>query len=97
VDDVRLANQIRYATPFTPPVRPLVADGSTVGLWLFNEGTGQVAHDLAAGHHATLGTTANPDPADPTWIIVNGNRDAAAVSSGSYCQTEVYLPILVRP
>lgn len=96
LDDVRLSSQARYTTAFTPPTRPLPADGSTVGLWLFNEGTGQVAHDLVGGHHATLGTTPNPDPADPTWIVVSGNRDAAALSSGSPCLPTTYLPFVKR-
>jgi len=39
------------------------------GLWLLNEGAGQVAHDSSGNrHHGTLGSTPSADDNDPRWI-----------------------------
>ncbi|WP_374455811.1 LamG-like jellyroll fold domain-containing protein [Nocardioides sp.] len=43
--------------------------GGVGGLWLFDEGSGQVAYDLSFnGNRGQLGTTAGADAADPTWV-----------------------------
>jgi hypothetical protein len=39
------------------------------GLWLLNEGSGQVAHDLSFnGNRGQLGSTPEADEHDPTWV-----------------------------
>jgi hypothetical protein len=39
------------------------------GLWLFNEGSGQVARDLSfSGNPGQLGSTPEADSNDPTWV-----------------------------
>jgi hypothetical protein len=39
------------------------------GLWLMDEGSGQVAHDLSLnGNRAHLGATTAADAADPAWV-----------------------------
>lgn len=41
------------------------------GLWLLNEGSGQVANDLSfSGNRGQLGSTSSADAHDPTWITL---------------------------
>ena len=43
--------------------------GGVGGLWLLDEGSGQVANDLSFnGNRGMLGTTAGVDADDPTWV-----------------------------
>jgi hypothetical protein len=47
-------------------------DSGLVGYWRMDEGTGQSAADLSFYlNNATLGTSANPDESDPTWVEAN--------------------------
>jgi hypothetical protein len=39
IDEVRLSTVVRYASNFTPPAAPFVADGDTVLLYHFDDGT----------------------------------------------------------
>lgn len=71
LDEVRISKGIRYSGSFSPPSGPLVPDRDTLGLWHFDEGSGQIAFDSSqSGNHATLGTSSGPDPNDPTWVGV---------------------------
>lgn len=46
-----------------------VVSASVVGEWAFDEGDGQVAHDLSgSGLDGRLGIAAGADGADPTWV-----------------------------
>jgi len=48
------------------------SDSGLVGYWRMDEGTGQTAEDLSFySNTATLGTSANPDASDPTWVQAN--------------------------
>jgi hypothetical protein len=68
MDQARISNVVRYATNFTPSVQ-YTLDANTLGLWLFNEGSGQLAIDTSSlANHATLGNNGNADRADPTWV-----------------------------
>jgi hypothetical protein len=49
-------------------VHPPIFASGMVALWNFDEGAGQIAHDAAGSHDAMLGTSANPDASDPTWV-----------------------------
>ena len=43
--------------------------GGLAGLWLMDEGSGQVAHDLSFnGNRGQLGSTPDVDAADPAWV-----------------------------
>lgn len=43
-------------------------EAGLVACWTFNEGSGQVAHDISAnGNHARLGSSSDADDADPKW------------------------------
>jgi hypothetical protein len=44
-------------------------DPSLVGYWSFDEGEGQVAHDLSnSNNHGQLGSTPEIDTGDPNWV-----------------------------
>jgi len=62
---VRTAQQIQADMNAEPPE----SAPQMIALWTCNEGTGQIAHDVLGAADAQLGTSASPDPADPTWII----------------------------
>jgi hypothetical protein len=71
MDEIRIWNIYRddeqissnYWHPLTGPEPGLVA------YWNFDEGAGQVAHDLSGnGNDAPLGTTLDVETSDPTWI-----------------------------
>ncbi len=48
---------------------PPASASSFGGLWLFNQGSGQVVPDLFGNQlNATLGSTPLPDANDPTWV-----------------------------
>ncbi|NJN97631.1 MAG: hypothetical protein HC875_27905 [Anaerolineales bacterium] len=69
VDEVRVSNVVRYNANFSVPTAPFVSDANTVDLWQFNEGSGQVAADIAGtANNGTLGTGSGTDTADPTWV-----------------------------
>ena len=70
VDDVRISNIVRYTGTFTPPSSTsLTTDANTRAFYRFNEGSGQTTVDASGnGYNLTLGTTANADSADPTWV-----------------------------
>jgi L-lactate permease len=53
LDEVRISSVARYTSTFTPAVRHTV-DGSTIGLWHFDEGSGSTVADSAGGHTGTL-------------------------------------------
>lgn len=68
IDEVRISNTAVYTTNFTPPAAALTATSATAALFHFNEGSGQTAADSSGNNrHATLGTSTNPDVADPVW------------------------------
>ena len=69
-DDVRISNVVRYTGTFTPPSSTsLTTDANTRAFYRFNEGSGQTTADASGNsYNLTLGTTANADSADPTWV-----------------------------
>jgi hypothetical protein len=68
LDEVRISNMTRYGGNFTPPTAPFVSDANTLGLWHFDEASGQTANDAStSANHGTLGTTSGSDSADPGW------------------------------
>ena len=59
------------------------------GLWLFNEGSGQVAKDLSlSGNNGTLGSTTGPDANDPSRFPLGllGLRGALHFGGDDYVQ-----------
>jgi len=54
LDEIRISDVARYTTAFTPQTR-LTADADTIGLWNFDEGSGQIAGDSSGnGRDGTL-------------------------------------------
>jgi hypothetical protein len=69
VDEVRASNVARYSGNFSVPVAPYAADGSTLLLLSFDEGSGQVtADESGSANNATLGSTGGADANDPLWV-----------------------------
>ena len=67
LDEVRISNVARYTGNFGVPTAPFVSDASTLGLWSFDEGSGQTAADESGrSNTATLGSTPGADANDPT-------------------------------
>lgn len=51
IENLRISKIARYSTSgFTAPNTPLTSDSNTVGLWLFNEGTGTTAYDSSSNN-----------------------------------------------
>ena len=70
LDEFRISNSVRYTDEFTPPTEPFTADGNTLALYHFDDGTGQVASDASGNNrHGTLGSNGNVETIDPTWTI----------------------------
>jgi hypothetical protein len=68
LDDIRLSNAVRYTAAFTPPTT-FAVDANTLGLWRFNEGSGQLASDASAtGNNGTLGAGSSAGTDDPVWV-----------------------------
>lgn len=45
IDDVRFSSEALYTENFTPPCPDLIATPSTLGLWNFNENSGNIVYD----------------------------------------------------
>lgn len=65
IDEVRISNNVRYSSSFTPQTTPFTQDANTVGLWHFDESVGTIAYDDSSnGNHGTINGAAW---AGPTW------------------------------
>jgi len=82
LDEVRLSNSIRYAAPFTAPTEPFTTDASTVALYHFDEGAGDVIGDSSGhpdgpsdGERRYGGSPAGPDWAADSPFGTPGDLD----------------------
>lgn len=67
LDEVRLSNVLRYASPFPPPDAPFTPDASTLALYHFDEGSGtSVGDDSGGSSDGTLIFGGSP-PSGPVW------------------------------
>ena len=49
-----------------------------MGCWTFDEGSGQIVHDISPNHNdAHLGTAADMDAADPKWVDLSQEEPSA--------------------
>ena len=79
IDEVRIWNVARSQSQIQSTMNTILSqeyysspDSGLVGYWRLDDGTGQTAADLSYyGNDATLGTSANPDASDPTWVQAN--------------------------
>jgi hypothetical protein len=72
IDEVRLSSALRYPTSgnFAPPTQPFTPDASTVALYHFDEGQGDLIADSsgAAGGPSTGVRNFGGSPAGPEWV-----------------------------
>ncbi len=79
IDEVRIWNVARSQSQIQSTMNTSLTqeyysspDSGLVGYWRLDDGFGQTAADLSYyGNDATLGTSANPDASDPTWVQAN--------------------------
>lgn len=71
VDEVRVSNSSRYTENFLPQ-RRFQPDNNTMGLWHFDEGTGQEAKDSSTNNYTgTYGASASPGSDDPSQVTAS--------------------------
>ncbi len=70
-DELRISNQVRYTSNFTPSALPFITDANTVLLCHFNEGNGVMANDESdaiGGNRPTNGfLNTGGSPTGPIW------------------------------
>jgi cell division septation protein DedD len=74
IDEVRIWNVPRTQQQIQEDMYRQLAgnEPGLVGYWNFNEGEGQIAHDLTAnGNHGRLGSSTSVDSSDPAWVAVD--------------------------
>jgi hypothetical protein len=65
---VRSNTATATSTATNTPTAPYTVDANTIGLWSFNEGSGQTAADKSSRQNTgTLGSTPGVDANDPAW------------------------------
>jgi hypothetical protein len=68
IDELRISNVVRYSVAFTLPTAALGSDANTVGLFHFDEGSGQTSSDsIVTTRQLTFGTSSATETLDPTW------------------------------
>lgn len=69
IDEVRLSRMVRYTKKFTPPSKPFTTDANTVGLYHFDEGSGDKIRDRskASGGPSSGTRQFGGSPAGPEW------------------------------
>jgi hypothetical protein len=68
LDEVRVSNNVRYTSTFTPQTTPFATDANTTALYHLNEGTGQTLADSSGNNrNGFLGTSSAVESIDPQW------------------------------
>ena len=75
VDDLRISGWIRNLVDFTMPIQPLTKDSLTLGLFSFNEGSGDVIYDTGGYDSGTSNgwVRFGGSPAGPVWTTMVPN------------------------
>ncbi len=68
LDDIRISNVVRYDGAFTRPNAPHAADGDTVALYRFDEGSGMTIIDSAPGGASPGERRFGGSPAGPIYV-----------------------------
>lgn len=74
IDDLRIWNVARAQEAIKADMRRELTgkEQGLAGYWNFNEGEGQLAHDLVTmGNNGVLGSTSTPENDDPAWIAAS--------------------------
>lgn len=69
IDEVRISNIIRYGGNFNRPAQQLGADGNTMALYHFDEGSGATLRDTTGQNDGTIKVGGNPQ--GPQWSTEN--------------------------
>ena len=69
IDELRISNNLRYLSAFSPATATFVPDANSVGLYHFDEGSGDVIYDTAgsSGPPANGFRKYGGSPAGPEW------------------------------
>ncbi len=99
IDEVRISNNVRYASAFTPPTDLFSNDANTLSLYHFDTSTGSqnVTDSSSNGNTGALGATAGAlEPTDPQWtgdiVATVGSEGTAPVSAADTALTLEPLP-----
>lgn len=95
ISDVRIWNFSRTQTEINDDMHTFLTgtEPGLVGLWLLNDGAGQVANDLSSfNENVQLGNTPNADATDPTWV-----RDDCAGTYSSSLTDNIMVEIQIMP
>ncbi|MCS6841400.1 MAG: LamG domain-containing protein, partial [Roseiflexus sp.] len=68
LDDIRISNGVRYTGAFPRPTAPHAADGQTVALYRFDEGSGTTIIDSAPGGSSPGVRRFGGSPAGPVYV-----------------------------
>ncbi|MCS6940039.1 MAG: LamG domain-containing protein, partial [Roseiflexus sp.] len=68
LDDIRISNGVRYSGNFSRPTAPHAADGQTVALYRFDEGSGTAIIDSAPGGGSPGVRRFGGSPAGPVYV-----------------------------
>ena len=69
IDEFRISNSVRYSSNFIAPTSPFTTDENTLGLYHFDEASGQTLSDSSgAGRDGLWGSGAGVDGNDPLWV-----------------------------
>lgn len=83
VDELRISNVVRYTSDFSIPTQAFVADGNTVGLYHFDEGSGNTVNDSSGTNSQGVrrfgGSPQGPQWSDETPFVVPDNFPPMAV------------------
>ncbi len=95
VDEIRISSVLRYAAAFTPPASPFSSDASSLALYHFDEGAGDVIGDVsgAPGGPSDGVRRFGGAPAGPEWSTDTPFVPTAVASAAGAAPLE----LLARP
>ena len=99
IDEIRISNALRYTAAFPRPTAVFLSDANTLGLYHFNEGTGNLLTDVsgyAAGPSNASrrygGTPAGPEWSTDSPFYVEPTPTPTATSTSTATSTATWTP-----
>ncbi|MCS7288419.1 MAG: LamG domain-containing protein [Roseiflexus sp.] len=101
LDDIRISNVVRYTSAFPRPTAPHAADGQTVALYRFDEGSGTTIIDSAPGGGSPGVRRFGGSPAGPAYVTDTPFGGSSPPPSPPpplppNLEPRAYLPLVVR-